>query len=104
MEMDKQYGALACERYEPLLADFLAGECTAADAAKVEAHLRGCLNCRSAMESARAGSQFLVAALPLLENSPEPRPEFARTTMARIRMEVQIAAERVGFWQPFVAF
>jgi len=104
MEIEKQHGALACERYEPLLADYLAGECTGADAAKVEAHLSGCLNCRSAMEEARTGSEFLVAALPLLEQRPEPRPEFARTTMARIRMEAQNAAARLGFWQPFVAF
>jgi hypothetical protein len=104
MEIEKQYGALACEKYEPLLADYLAGKGTAADGAKVEAHLRGCLNCRMAMESAQAGSEFLVAALPLLDKSPEPRPEFARTTMARIRMERENAAERIGFWQPFVAF
>lgn len=104
MEMDKQPQALACARYEGLLADYLAGECDAVGSAKVHAHLRDCLNCRTAFDKARAGTRFLNAGLPLLDRGPEPRPEFARVTMARIRMESEGAAERTGFWQPFVTF
>jgi hypothetical protein len=40
----------------------------------------------------------------MLDRAPEPGLEFARVVMARIRMDKdQRAAERVGFWQPFVA-
>jgi predicted anti-sigma-YlaC factor YlaD len=104
MPTDKQPQALACARYEKLLADYLAGECGSADSAKIYAHLRECLDCSTAFDEARAGARLLNAGLPLLDRSPEPRPEFARVTMARIRMESERAAERTGFWQPFVSF
>ncbi|HWF38858.1 MAG TPA: zf-HC2 domain-containing protein [Candidatus Acidoferrales bacterium] len=104
METDKQQQALACAKYEVLFADYLAGECDAAGSAKVKAHLRGCLNCRTAVEESRAGAAFLNISTPLLEKGPQPRPEFPRVTMARIRVEAEGAAERTGFWQPFVSF
>jgi anti-sigma factor RsiW len=103
MEMDMEQRAPACGRYEELLADYLAGECTPTESAQAELHLRDCVNCRTALEDSRAGARFLSVSLPLLEKSPEPRPEFARVAMARIRMETE-HAERTGFWQPFVAF
>lgn len=104
MEMDIQPRALACKQYERMLADYLAGECSASESGQADAHLRECSNCRVALEDARRGAGFLRAALPLLEKSPEPRPEFARLTMARIRVETEQSAERGGFWQPFVSF
>lgn len=104
MEMEIQPGALACKRFERMLADYLLGECTASESGQVDSHLRECSNCSVALQDARRGSSFLRAALPLLEKSPEPRPEFARLTMARIRVETEQSAERAGFWQPFVSF
>jgi len=103
METDMQPRALACAKYEELLSDYLAGECGAAASAKVNAHLRECGNCREALEQARAGAAFLRISAPLADGNFKPRPEFARVTMARIRMEVQQAAERTGFWQPFIS-
>jgi anti-sigma factor RsiW len=103
MEMDAQQRAPACVQYEGLLADYLAGECTAAESARAELHLRDCSNCRGAFEGSRAGARFLHVALPLLDKNPEPGPEFARVAMARIRLE-RDHAERTGFWQPFVIF
>lgn len=103
MEMDMQQRALACGKYEELLADYLSGECGAAASAKANAHLRECSNCREALEEARAGAAFLKVSAPLVDDRVEPRPEFARLTMARIRMESQQAAERSGFWQPFIS-
>ena len=103
MEMDMEKRAPACGRYEGLLADYVAGDCTQAETAQAESHLRDCLNCRAAVDDYRAGALFLNAALPLLEKGPEPRPEFARVTMTRIRVETE-HAERTGFWQPFVTF
>jgi predicted anti-sigma-YlaC factor YlaD len=104
METDKQRQALACAKYEELLADYLAGECDSSGLARVKAHLRDCLDCRTAVEESRAGAAFLNISAPLLDKSPEPRPDFARVTMARIRMESERASERTGFWQPFVSF
>lgn len=105
MDMDTQQMGPACNRYEGLLADYLSGECNSADSARVGGHLRECLNCRAAFEHAQAGARLLRLGLPLLEKSPGPRPEFARTVMARIAIEKdRRAAERTGFWQPFVSF
>jgi predicted anti-sigma-YlaC factor YlaD len=104
MESDTQQMGLACNQYEGLLADRVSGECGSADATRVAAHLQECSNCRQALEDARAGARFLRLGLPLLEKSTEPPPEFARTVMARIRMEKdRRTAERTGFWQPFVS-
>lgn len=104
MEMDMQPRALACKQFEPLLADYLFGECKPAESARVELHLRECKSCSGALENARAGAGFLRVGLPLLDKGPEPRPEFARLTMARIRVEAEQSLERTGFWQPFVSF
>lgn len=104
MEMDIQPRALACKQYEMLLADYLAGECNPVESARIDAHLRECVNCRVAFDDAQAGVRLLSVGLPLLEKSPEPRPEFPRLTMARIRVEAEQSAERTGFWQPFVSF
>lgn len=105
MESDAQHRGPACNQYEWLLADYLGGECGSADSARVAAHLRECPGCRAAFEDARLGTRFLRAGLPLMDRSPEPRPEFARTVMARIRVEKdRRTAERTGFWQPFVSF
>jgi hypothetical protein len=104
MEMDSYLQTAACSRYENLLEDCLEGDCTSSDSAKIETHLRDCSNCRGALEAARAGTRFLRAGLPLLEKTCQPRPEFARTVTARIRLEKdQRATERTGFWQPFVS-
>ena len=104
MELNIQPRALACKQYERMLADYMAGECSASECARVDTHLRECSKCQVALDDARSGRGFLHAALPLLEKSPEPRPEFARLTMARIRFESEQSAERGGFWQPFVTF
>jgi len=104
MEMEIQPRALACREYETLLADYVLGECAPVEASRVDSHLRGCRNCHAALEEARAGSNWLRVGVPLLDKSPEPRPEFARLTMARIRSEAEQAGDRSGFWQPFVVF
>jgi len=104
MEMDRYRKTTACSRYENLLEDYLEGDCNSSDSAKIEAHLRDCSNCRGTFDAALAGARFLRAGLPLLDKSLEPRPEFARTVMARIRLEKdQRATERTSFWQPFVS-
>ena len=105
MEMDTLHTGPACHQYEWLLAEVLSGECSSADSAKVAVHLRECSNCRVAFEDAQAGARFVRTGLLLFDRSPEPGPEFARTVMARIRMERERrSAERTGFWQPFVSF
>jgi len=103
MEMDRHQSTSGCSQYEALLGDYLCGEGNPADSARVGEHLQECSSCRVALEDARSGDRLLRAGLPLLERSPELRPEFARTVMARIRMERdQSAVERTGFWQPFI--
>jgi anti-sigma factor RsiW len=103
MEMDRHEPTSGCSRWEGLLGDYLSGECGVSEFAEVGEHLRACSNCRAALDEARAGDRLLRAGLPLLDRSPEPRPEFARTVMARIRMEKdRSAVERTGFWQPFI--
>jgi predicted anti-sigma-YlaC factor YlaD len=95
----------ACSQYERLLADYLGGECNSAEVAKAEGHLRDCPNCRITFAAAQQGARLLRLGVPVLDKASEPRPEFARNVMARIRLEKdQRAAERTGFWQPFVTF
>jgi anti-sigma factor RsiW len=104
MEIDIHPRA-ACSRQEALLADYLSGDCNSTEAVSIEAHLQSCPNCRAAFDDAQASERLLRAGLPLLERSPEPRPEFARNVMARIRLEKDAsAAERIGFWQPVISF
>ena len=69
MEMDRQQWAPACNSYEWLLADYLSGDCNAADSTRVAAHLRACPNCRAAFEDVQAGMRLLQWGGPLLEQS-----------------------------------
>jgi predicted anti-sigma-YlaC factor YlaD len=104
MEMELHGTFCASDRHEGLLANYFESECDPSESAMIEAHLRECTNCRSAFEDAQRGTRFLQAGLPLLDRSAEPRPEFARNVMARIRIEKDMyAKERTGFWQPFVS-
>jgi anti-sigma factor RsiW len=91
-----ELASLACRQYEAKLEDYLSGLLSGADAKQVTEHLKGCGACSGALEDARASVQLLRVA----DSTSDPGPAFARTSMARIRVE--IAEEARGFWQPFV--
>jgi anti-sigma factor RsiW len=89
----------ACTGYEAKLEDYLGGQLFGTDAKQVAEHLKRCTGCNAALEDARAS----VRLLHVMDSTPDPGPAFARTSMARIRMEVAASEEARGFWQPFVA-
>jgi len=89
----------ACQEYEALLEDRLSGVLGGADARKLAAHLASCAGCRAALDDAQAGARLLKAAALASEGLPDPG--FAHRVMARINVHEQ-AAERAGFWLPFV--
>jgi anti-sigma factor RsiW len=126
--MDAEANSGACSEYEPKLEDYLSGQLPGADAKDLADHLAKCAGCRSAVQAAAPAARLLSMA----ERTPDPGPEFARLTMARINEEVvarlfsaaeptpdpgpgfaritmarirqEIADEATkGFWQPFVA-
>lgn len=101
MPRDTEFRSGACESYEALLEDYLNGELSGADAKLAVEHWQGCAGCRSALQHAAASLRVLSAAEP----SADPGPQFSRMVMARIRaMDVETAAGRANFWQPFVSF
>ena len=105
MGTDTNVRGFACRQYEALLEDYLNGNLDSVCAASADRHLAVCGYCRNAFQDARNGAQLFRAAEPFLERAPEPRPEFARLTMARIRVENERrAAEGASFWQPLVSF
>ncbi len=105
MGTDTTHIGPACRQYEVLLDDYLGNQLDAVSAKKAEEHLQGCANCRSAFDAAKDGARLLEVAGFALERAPVPSPAFARVVMARIGMEKERrAAERLGFWQPFVSF
>jgi len=100
MAKDEDFAVSSCASYEALLEDYVNGELDAGDAKRVAEHRKNCAGCNQALEHALASVRLLRAAGPW----PEPGAAFARTTMARIHAaEQEKAAERVGFWQPFVS-
>jgi hypothetical protein len=105
MRTDTNLGATACRPYEQRLAEYLAGELDPLYARSVDQHMAECANCRSAFENARDAVRLFNIAGPFLERAPEPRPEFARLTMARIRVESdRRSAESGSLWQPLASF
>ena len=105
MSTDTNLGATACRQYEQRLAEYLAGELDPLYTRSVEKHIAECADCRSAFENARDAVRLFSIAGPFLERAPEPRPEFARLTMARIRVENdRLSAEGSSLWQPLVSF
>lgn len=89
----------ACTGFEAKLEDYLSGRVSGADAKQLTEHLKGCTGCSTALEDARASLRLLH----VMDSTPDPGPAFARTSMARIRMEIVASEEARGFWQPFVA-
>lgn len=105
MRTDTDFGATACGQYEQRLAEYLAGELDPLYTRSVEQHLAECADCGSALENARNTVRLFNIAEPFFERAPEPRPEFARLTMARIRVENdRRSAEGSGLWQPLASF
>lgn len=105
MKTGTNFGATACREYEQRLAEYSAGELDPLYAKSVEQHLADCAACGSALENARNTVRLFSIAGPFLERAPEPRPEFARLTMARIRVESdRRSAEGNSFWQPLASF
>ncbi|HXQ25574.1 MAG TPA: hypothetical protein VN822_04125 [Candidatus Acidoferrales bacterium] len=99
MATDAELHNTACAKYESLLEDYLSGELSVPDAESAAEHWKSCAGCREAIEQAAASIRLLRAAGPW----PDPGPAFARTAMVRIRAAQEQAAERAGFWQPFVS-
>ena len=95
MELDN----FACPEYEARLEDYLSGQLSGAEAREVSEHLRTCPLCSSALAAAQAGARLLR----LADATGDAGPGFARTVMARIRMEREAAVGSRGFWQPFVS-
>jgi anti-sigma-K factor RskA len=93
----------ACEKYEALLEDYVAGELASAEVARAEKHVASCHGCRNALDEATSGSRLLRFAAPLIDGTPDPGLGFARVVMARIRTEELKASEGLSFWQPFVS-
>jgi anti-sigma factor RsiW len=105
MRTDTNLEATACSRYEQRLEEYLSGELDPLYTRSVENHLAECADCRGAFENARDTARLFSIAGPYFERAPEPRPEFARLTMARIRVENdRRSAEGSGLWQPLVSF
>jgi len=101
MPKDMGLGNAACGQYEALLEDYLNGELSAADAKVAAEHWQSCAGCSAALQHAAASLRLLRAA----KSSADPGPGFARMVMARIRAaEIDQAARRSSFWQPFVSF
>jgi predicted anti-sigma-YlaC factor YlaD len=104
MRTDTNLGATACRQYEQPLADYATGDLGPLYAKSVEEHMGECADCRSAFENAKDTARLFDMARPYFEKAPEPRPEFARLTMARIRVENDRAGEVSSLWQPLVSF
>jgi hypothetical protein len=101
MARNPEFGQTDCQKYEPLLEDYLSGQFESADVASALEHSRGCAKCSAALEAAAMSTRVLRAAEP----SADPGPGFARMVMARIReAENEWVAVRANFWQPFVSF
>ena len=100
MAKDREFTTSACASYEALLEGYVNGELDVENTKRIGEHRKNCAGCNEALEEALASARLLRAAGPLRE----PSPAFARTAMARIRAgERERAAERAGFWQPFVS-
>jgi hypothetical protein len=105
MRTETNLGPTACRQYEQRLEEYLAGELDPLYTRSVDKHMAECADCRSAFENARDAARLFSIASPYFERAPEPRPEFARLTMARIRVENdRHSAEGASLWQPFVSF
>jgi len=105
MKTDPKLGTSACGKYEQQLVEYLAGELDPLCSRSVERHLAECAGCRSALENAQDAARLFTIAGPFLERAPEPRPEFARLTMARIRVENERrSSEGASLWQPLASF
>jgi predicted anti-sigma-YlaC factor YlaD len=98
MNADHEFVSGACPAYEAVLEDYLDGSLDSAGSRKLTDHLKGCVGCSHALETASAASQWLRQAEP----TPDPGPGFARIVMARIRQE-ENAQGRASFWEPFVS-
>jgi anti-sigma factor RsiW len=89
---------VACEGYEALLEDRLAGELGGEGAKKLADHLAGCPACRTALAEAEASARLLKAGTAL---EREPDAGFAHRVMARLDAFEEFNP-RAGFWLPFV--
>lgn len=86
----------ACRKYETRLEDYLQAQLNPADAAELEAHLRGCAACREALEAAQEVGALLREAIA-------PAPEPGAAFWANLRTAIALAdAERTqqgDFWR-----
>jgi len=99
MEMETEFKSPACPEYESFLEDYIAGELSSDDSARVSEHLHDCAGCRSALDLAAASARLLRLAEP----AADPGPGFARVVMARIRADLDRRASERSIWQPFVS-
>lgn len=88
-----------CEKFEPLLEDYLSGELPRSEAERLTAHLDACGNCRTALDDARISVRLISAFEPVAD----PGPGFARVVMARINVAERWIKEQRSFWRPFEA-
>ena len=86
-----------CEKFEPLLEDYLSGELPRSEAERLTAHLDACGNCRAALDDARISARLVSAFEPVAD----PGPGFARVVMARINVAERWIKEQRSFWRPF---
>lgn len=88
-----------CEKFEPLLEDYLNGELPRAETERLTLHLDACGNCRAALDDARISVRLVSA----FEPAADPGPGFARVVMARINVAERWIKEQRSFWRPFEA-
>jgi hypothetical protein len=86
---------MQCRKYEARIEDYLHG---GADS-ELRDHLSRCEKCRTALEDARMGKQWLSEAW---EPTGEPGSPFLTGVMARIREEQMRAQSPAAFWNPIV--
>lgn len=98
---DPGFTKSACDRYVPLLEDYVSGALSGSDAKRAADHLKSCHSCRAAFERVSAATRLLRAA----HGDVNVPGDFGTKVMARIRAaERKNMAEAVGFWQSFVSF
>jgi len=96
--MNEDFKSSACPEFEALLEDHLSGDLGGPEAARLSEHLKACVGCRAAFQSAAPSTRLFAVAEP----TPDPGPGFARLVMARIRTEQETAAAPKSIWQPFI--
>lgn len=93
---------MTCDAVRDLLSELLDGELSAADRARVEAHLSGCADCRE-LRDLMAENRDALAAFPEVEPPPALRARLAAAAAPRKRLLVRLHEALLPRLQPALA-